>query len=88
MGPNMQPDLELRIRQLLWLLHGHQGLYGDDGEMQCATCGLDYKREDLERIASRLELIRMLARAVPNYAGLDGTQTESRAKPPVCKGNQ
>ena len=33
-------------RQALWLGHGHLGLYGDDGEMQCAMCRpmWDYKR--------------------------------------------
>ena len=33
-------------RQALWLGHGHLGLYGDDGEMQCAKCRpmWDYKR--------------------------------------------
>lgn len=30
----------------LWLAHGHSGLiYGDDGEMACSACGVDYKRE-------------------------------------------
>lgn len=34
-------------RSALWAGHGHRGLYGDDGEMQCAECGRgawDYKR--------------------------------------------
>lgn len=35
---------ELILRELLWLNHGHQGLYGDDGEMQCSDCGIDFKR--------------------------------------------
>jgi hypothetical protein len=42
------------LRKELWLRHGHQGLYGDDGEMQCGTCGLDYKRDSAEKIAARL----------------------------------
>lgn len=28
--------------------YGHNGLYGDDGEMQCGYCGLDFKRSSIE----------------------------------------
>jgi|GEM_PF-3428809 len=40
------------LRKLLWLRHGcpPHGLYGDDGEMQCSTCGLDFKRNKAEFI--------------------------------------
>jgi hypothetical protein len=40
---------EIEIRKILWLGHGHTGLYGDDGEMQCSVCVpvWDYKRHDL-----------------------------------------
>ena len=32
-------------RTLLWLNHGCYGIpYGDDGEMQCGVCGVDFKR--------------------------------------------
>ena len=51
------------LRRLLWLYHGHQGLYGDDGEMQCAECGLDYKRDEIELIEkhfNNIEMKRML----------------------------
>jgi len=36
------------LRWLLWLRHGCNGasLYGDDGEMQCNTCMIDFKRDD------------------------------------------
>ena len=34
-------------RQALWVGHGHDGLYGDDGEMQCSVCRADYKRDPL-----------------------------------------
>ncbi len=37
-----------KLRELLWLRHGcpMEGLYGDDGEMQCNSpcCMLDFKR--------------------------------------------
>lgn len=43
----------VKLRRALWLLHGHVGLYGDDGEMQCDHCAAlygfgDYKRGDVD----------------------------------------
>lgn len=40
------PKSEQILRQLLWLNHGCavSTLYGDDGEMQCSKCGIDFKR--------------------------------------------
>ena len=41
-----------KLRMLLWLRHGCDGLYGDDGEMQCSKCMIDFKRDradDIER---------------------------------------
>lgn len=34
------------LRKLLWYRHGCElsALYGDDGEMQCNKCGIDFKR--------------------------------------------
>jgi len=50
----MKPEVEIKLREYLWLSHEHQGLYGDDGEMQCCECArfgvIDYKREDLEKV--------------------------------------
>jgi hypothetical protein len=48
-----EPDIELR--QLLWLRHGCSitHLYGDDGEMQCSTCLIDFKRDSPEKIKQR-----------------------------------
>ena len=49
-----------KLRRLLWLWHGHDGLYGDDGEMQCMKCGgLDFKRAaiaDIEAVFGRRSL--------------------------------
>lgn len=47
--------LEMEVRQMMWLGHGHFGVYGDDGEMQCAECGTkygmwDYKREPIGKV--------------------------------------
>jgi hypothetical protein len=38
------------LRFLIWKHHGHHALYGDDGEMQCQQCPLDYKRADVQEI--------------------------------------
>jgi hypothetical protein len=45
---------EADLRLSLWLHHGHDMLYGDDGEMQCPRCGLDFLRAPLSRIQSHL----------------------------------
>jgi len=41
-----------KLRELLWLRHGCPiaALYGDDGEMQCSKCGIDFKRMSVEQI--------------------------------------
>ena len=48
------------LKKALWLRHGHQGMYGDDGEMQCGACApfglLDWKRSSVEDILGCLEL--------------------------------
>jgi hypothetical protein len=60
------PREERILRRLLWLRHGHDGLYGDDGEMQCARCRLDFLRDSVEVIdqafeRQALERLRKLA---------------------------
>lgn len=52
--PEPLNDLEQEnklLRRLLWNNHGHRGLYGDDGEMQCSECGIDFKRMKAVSIA-------------------------------------
>jgi hypothetical protein len=49
----MEENIELR--KLLWINHGHSQLYGDDGEMQCHECGLDFKRDTIKQIAEGLK---------------------------------
>lgn len=56
----MNKRIEFQIREYLWLTHGHMGLYGDDGEMQCSECGLDYKRDDLQIVVEKANKIREL----------------------------
>jgi len=43
---------EEKLRKLLWLNHGCplMVLYGDDGEMQCPECRIDFKRDDPDKI--------------------------------------
>ena len=43
---------EEKWRKLLWLRHGCSihALYGDDGEMQCSACGIDFKRRTADEI--------------------------------------
>jgi hypothetical protein len=51
------------LRKLLWLRH-HQttaGLYGDDGEMQCGRCMIDFKRNTAEEIEQRFFAINQPA---------------------------
>lgn len=48
-----------RLRAMLFLRHGCFGsaLYGDDGEMQCKACRLDFKRDSIEYIQNRFHEI-------------------------------
>ncbi len=41
------------LRELLWIRHGCSifHLYGDDGEMQCHHCQIDFKRDSVEKIS-------------------------------------
>lgn len=47
----------LALRKLLWLGHGCEiaTLYGDDGEMQCSYCLIDFKRNSPQEIETRLK---------------------------------
>lgn len=55
-------DLAKEIRQLremVWMSHGHQGMYGDDGELQCSQCATEYgfydwKRTPLKEIQAKI----------------------------------
>lgn len=45
------------LRQLLWVRHGCfiSNLYGDDGEMQCNKCMIDFKRDSAYKIKQKFE---------------------------------
>ena len=54
----MKPSEEKTLRRLLWLKHGcSASLYGDDGEMQCNQCVIDFKRDSVEFIERRFNEI-------------------------------
>ncbi len=48
-------DSELRLRKMLWQRHGCSGpaLYGDDGELQCNSCMIDFRRNTPAEIEAR-----------------------------------
>ena len=52
----LREEENFKLREFLWLNHGHSivELYGDDGEMQCSKCGLDYKRDSIDTITAAL----------------------------------
>ena len=43
------------LRRLLWATHGCLGKYGDDGELQCSACFIDFKRLPVAEIEARLQ---------------------------------
>ena len=54
----IEAEKEIKIlREILWLRHGCSNLYGDDGEMQCGSCALDFKRDSAEKIKDRFDKI-------------------------------
>jgi hypothetical protein len=54
---------EMRLRYIMWMRHGHSGVYGDDGEMQCGDCAKfgcwDYKNAPMEEVSRAYELALM-----------------------------
>lgn len=50
---------DIALRKLLWLHHrcsDIRALYGDDGEMQCNTCMVDFKRDSPKLIEKKLRI--------------------------------
>lgn len=66
------PTRENDLRMHWWLSHGcgPAALYGDDGEMQCSACMVDFKRLSGSEISAALKNARMLKRAaLPSATG-------------------
>ena len=65
-------DLEGEVRQMMWLGHGHMGMYGDDGEMQCSECSKfgmwDYKREPIGKVRETFLAAQMERASKPSDA--------------------
>jgi len=63
-------------REMLWARHGcSSALYGDDGELQCAACGIDFKRQPAVEIAARFqELGRLKLMSSPPPATPEETE--------------
>lgn len=57
------PEIELELRKMMWLGHGHTWMYGDDGEMQCGECQsfgvVDYKREPLDKVRETFRAVQV-----------------------------
>lgn len=43
------------FRRLLFASHYCHGVYGDDGEMQCSGCNIDFKRDAAAVIEARVQ---------------------------------
>jgi hypothetical protein len=54
----------MALRKMVWLSHGCVGIYGDDGEMQCGKCVIDFRRDPVDEINRRLMLLRVAAMQV------------------------
>lgn len=62
---------EATFRKGLWVNHGcpFAALYGDDGEMQCGSCRIDFKREPLAELCETLTVMgRLHAGLLPSPA--------------------
>jgi len=74
----------LILRKLVWLSHQcyFPFLYGDDGEMQCNHCMIDFKRDSAESIEDKLEEIHMkkLQEEVTAAGGWDKFYNQAKQK--------
>jgi hypothetical protein len=55
-------ESEYELRKLIWLNHGCsvEYLYGDDGELQCHKCRIDFKRDSVFNINQRFSDLMIL----------------------------
>ena len=66
------------FRRLLWLNHGHEGIYGDDGEMQCQECLREYGFWDWKTIpAAEIESKMMMAN-IRRFSEEEGVRNDRR----------
>lgn len=50
-----------KLRKIIWLIHGCDisSMYGDDGEMRCNKCMVDFKRMSVKEIILKIHETRM-----------------------------
>mgnify|MGYP001000059486 CR=1 FL=1 len=73
-------ELEMEIKRRVWLSHGSRMkhlLYGDDGKMDCNSCGRDYAAMPLE-VAQRYELDDAIKLAQQAQEGGVGDEYKSK----------
>lgn len=68
--------LDREVRYLYFIHHKCVGRYGDDGEMQCNKCMLDFRRDSLDKlrndhIISLAILDKLRNDHITSLAGLD-----------------
>jgi hypothetical protein len=70
-SPEPAEGLDERIRYQLWRNHGHDFIYGDDGELQCnwSLHIADFRRDPWDRLIEHCNLAALTAE---QPAGLDG----------------
>lgn len=78
LNPVLDAPTERRLREYLWLSHGHTRVYGDDGEMQCGDClpVYDYKRAPLADVVRTA----IASRAKVNQEALAEADVEKKAE--------
>lgn len=80
----LDADTEKALRRHLWLGHGHEFLYGDDGEMQCGKCApiWDYRRAPLAdvihqaiKVNREVNMEALIRQATPATGGQEDSKT-------------
>lgn len=59
-----------QAREMIWATHSctrdsSACLYGDDGELQCGVCRIDFKRESISEIRRKIEYRHLQQYAAP-----------------------
>lgn len=74
---------EHKLRELLWLRHGCSisALYGDDGEMQCGHCLIDFKRSPVAKIEDRFRQMALQRFVVEVNLGKEKEERQSLSSP-------
>lgn len=84
---NHWPKNEEILRELLFMEHHCDAKYGDDGEMQCGHCRIDFRRDSAQVIkekteARNLERMRKWVEDHPNLIWTEDRQNLENGIPP------